>query len=117
LLSTAVGCILDNALKYSPSRGEVNIVVSGCLQNGRKLIAIEIEDNGPGIKHTNLATLFEWFKQGEEPLTRVYGGIGIGLPLAKKALTLLRGEIEFSSELRKGCRCMIKLPVHTGHRT
>ena len=109
-LSTAVECVLDNALKYSPSGEEVTVLLSDSIEDKKNVVKIEIIDNGPGIDEHQLDSIFEWFRQGTDPITQNYGGTGLGLPLAQKALTLLGGDIEISSGPATGSHCTIVLP-------
>jgi len=110
LLSAAIECILDNAIKYSPSGGKVE-VHSSVNSDNKKQLRIWVTDEGPGIPDDKIATAFDWFTQGEDPLTRNYGGLGLGLPLAKRATQLLGGEISIRPNVKTGSVCEIVLPL------
>lgn len=96
-------CILDNAYKYSPDGGEVQIALH---QNSTpKFVEIEIIDAGLGLSEEEIPQVFERFyrvdKSGNVP------GAGLGLSLAKEIMTLLDGEIRIESELDKGSRVFL----------
>ncbi len=59
----------------------------------RQLLQILVSDTGPGIPNDQLNKVFQAFQQGEAGLTRRYGGIGLGLPLASSLAMALNGHI------------------------
>ena len=69
--------LLDNAAKYTPERGRVELVAG---LSGRE-VEIEVRDNGAGIPASLLPEVFELFRQGEHGPDRSRGGLGIGLTL------------------------------------
>lgn len=95
--------ILDNAIKFT-SEGEVIFAVK---DKGESII-IEIEDNGPGIEESKKKLIFELFTQGESFLKRRHEGIGLGLPLALRALSGI-GSLGFENK-EKGSKFYIKIP-------
>lgn len=110
LLSTVIDGVLDNAMKYSPSDGTVTFTITDSENDENDFMTIAIVDNGPGIDLHQLDSLFEWFRQGDDPTTQAYGGAGLGLPLAQRACMLLGGEIEINSGVTAGVHCCIRLP-------
>ena len=110
LFDTAIGCLLDNAIKYSPQQSEVVLRYSKNNDKNPEQLIVSIEDRGPGIEIDNKRLLFEWFRQGEDPLTRHYGGLGLGLPLARRAASLLGGEIRIEPGETGGCRAVVSIP-------
>ena len=100
----AIFNILDNAVKYTDDGGNIHIVV--CKQE--LFTKISIEDTGKGIIPERQATIFTRFYR--EPEIHDNDGIGIGLYLARKIVTLQNGYIEVHSQIGKGSTFMIYLP-------
>ena len=75
------------------------------------LLSIAIIDEGKGISERAKSGLFSSFFQGEDPLTRTQGGMGIGLYLTKKAVELMGGSIEVLSENDKGSTFTLLVPL------
>ncbi|WP_461810160.1 sensor histidine kinase [Faecalimonas sp.] len=100
----AIFNILDNAVKYTNNGGHIRVVV--CRQE--LFTKISIEDNGKGIVPERLGTIFTRFYR--EPEIHDNEGIGIGLYLARKIITLQNGYIEVQSKVGKGSIFMIYLP-------
>ncbi|MCS7232961.1 MAG: HAMP domain-containing histidine kinase [Synergistetes bacterium] len=93
--------ILDNAIKFT-EEGEITLTV----KDDEEYIIIEVEDSGPGIKEKR-EIIFELFAQGEGFLKRKHEGIGLGLPLALRALSGI-GNLSFESK-EKGSKFCIKI--------
>ena len=73
---------------------------------------IRVRDNGVGIAPEMLPLIFELFTQVDGSLGRSYGGLGIGLALARNLVEMHEGRLQaFSAGLGKGCEFTIKLPV------
>jgi HPt (histidine-containing phosphotransfer) domain-containing protein len=72
---------------------------------------IEIIDTGIGIASEQLPHLFDSFSQADSGITRQYGGTGLGLAICRKIADLMGATIEVSSELGKGSRFTIHLPL------
>jgi len=107
-LTHAIDCLLENAIKFTPKGG--NIVVRGRSEN--ETIAIEVVDTGIGITQQELDRVFSGFYQIDGSTTRKYEGIGLGLTLVQAVISEEHnGWIEASSELGKGSRFTIHLPV------
>jgi len=110
-LSDALGCVIDNAVKFSPDRGEVLISVRAI---GSGTIDISITDHGVGIAPDKVERIFDWLTQSEDHLTRTQGGIGLGLALAKRAMELIGGAIEVKTETGTGSTFVLHVPTATG---
>ena len=73
---------------------------------------IRVKDNGVGIAPELLPQIFELFTQVDGSLGRSYGGLGIGLALARNLIEMHDGRLQaFSAGLGKGCEFTIKLPL------
>jgi PAS domain S-box-containing protein len=88
--------LINNAVKFT-SRGSIKF---GYTINEDKYMQFFVEDTGIGIDEELFSTIFEYFRQADEGNTRAFGGIGLGLPIAKGLTGLLGGEIWVES--RKG---------------
>ena len=108
VLSDALDCVIDNAVKFSPDRGKVAIDVRA---EGSGAIAISITDHGGGIAPDNVKRVFDWFTQAEDHLTRTQGGIGLGLALAKRAMELIGGTITVRTEVGTGSTFSLRVPT------
>lgn len=100
--------LLNNAAKYTDTGGLIRITVS---QEEDEAV-IRVRDNGVGIAPELLPQVFELFTQVDGSLGRSYGGLGIGLALARNLVEMHNGRLQASSAgLGKGCEFVVKLPV------
>jgi PAS domain S-box-containing protein len=106
MLHQALLNVLDNAVKFT-EKGEVTLGVSSRDSS----VLFEVRDTGIGISAENVGVIFDRFRQIDGSSSRKYGGMGIGLYLAKKSIELLGGRIEVKSEPRKGSLFSVTVPV------
>ncbi len=99
--------ILNNAIKFSHRSSEIIFELSE-LNNG---FVFKITDSGIGMSISDKDRIFEPFTQADISTTRKYGGTGLGLNISKKLVELMRGEIDFTSELNKGTAFSIFIPL------
>ena len=104
--------LLDNAVKFTSSGGNVGIIVRNSIVQHR--IEFEVWDGGPGIAEADLPKLFKPFLQLDGGLNRIHEGSGLGLALAGKLARLLGGEIRVTSQLNAGSRFIVSLPLARG---
>jgi len=103
--------LLDNAAKYTPERGRIELVAG--LSGGE--VEIEVRDNGAGIPASLLPEVFELFRQGEHGPDRSQGGLGIGLTLVRQLVELHGGRVEArSAGLGQGASFTVRLPAALG---
>lgn len=86
--------ILNNAVRFSKNAGEITV---GAVQQNNEVLAW-VSDNGKGVPVDKLEKIFEEFYQIEPPNTRSYGGLGIGLSIAKGLIEAQDGKIWAESE-------------------
>lgn len=100
----AVGNVVDNAVKYTPSGGRIAVRV----QSYQLFVRIDIEDSGIGIEQKDLGKIFGRFYRarqvGEEP------GVGIGLYVAREIIQGQKGYMKVSSQLGEGSVFSVFLP-------
>jgi two-component system phosphate regulon sensor histidine kinase PhoR len=99
--------LLGNAAKYTPEGGQVSFRV----QQRESLLQIEVEDSGYGIAPEELSKLFTKFFRSADPRVQKQVGSGLGLSLAQEVVRLHGGKIAVQSELNKGTRFTVTLPV------
>ncbi len=105
-ISQSVAQILSNAVKFS-NGDKVDILL---FQNPGGFLTIEIRDHGIGIASEHVNSLFSPYTTEEEGLTRSYGGLGLGLSLAKKLLDQVYAAIEVRSVKGEGTVFTITFP-------
>ena len=100
--------LLDNAVKYTPSGGQVALTVS-C---GEMYAALTVRDNGPGIPESQQAQVFRRFYRA--PSGHEVPGVGLGLYLAREIVTRQGGFLRLASEPGEGAAFSIMLPLREG---
>jgi CheY-like chemotaxis protein/anti-sigma regulatory factor (Ser/Thr protein kinase) len=101
--------LLTNAVKFTPDHGQVILQVR--TDEERDRIQFSVMDNGIGIALEDLQQLFVPFAQVDSSLTREYEGTGLGLALVQKLTDLHGGSVQVESEVGKGSRFTINLPL------
>ena len=99
--------MLDNAIKFT-EKGKVSVEAKRTEDN---MLGICVRDTGIGLSKEQRAGLFAWFTQVDNSATRAYSGTGIGLTLGKRLVEKLGGRFRFDSEVGKGTRVCIDLPM------
>jgi PAS domain S-box-containing protein len=107
-LAQIVTNMLDNAVKFTPRGGSVDVDV---LRKGQEAV-VRVTDTGIGIAPDMLPRVFELFTQAEQPIDRTVGGLGIGLALTRRLVEMHEGTIVAASEGRgRGAQFTVRLPV------
>jgi signal transduction histidine kinase len=98
--------LLSNAAKFT-EKGEIK--VAAWQENGN--LKLTVSDTGIGMKKEALDYIFEEFRQADMSSTRRYGGTGLGLAIVKRFINLMGGEIDVESEVGKGSKFTITIPM------
>jgi signal transduction histidine kinase len=105
LLRRAVENVVRNAIRHAPKGTSVEL--------GLKLVGdtatISVRDHGPGVPDDSLGAIFEPFVRVEGDRSRISGGVGLGLAIARRAVELHRGRIT-AQNARPGLLVRIELP-------
>lgn len=112
VLRRAIGRIVSNAIKFTPSGG----VYVAAMHRPTGQVEISITDSGVGMTAAEILSIVEPFRQADNSLSRKQEGSGLGVPLAKALITLHNGELEIKSEPDVGTTVSIILPAEA-HRT
>ncbi|PKM30301.1 MAG: two-component sensor histidine kinase [Gammaproteobacteria bacterium HGW-Gammaproteobacteria-11] len=104
-LSSALDNLLRNALRFSPEQGLIRVTLE---RQGNNCL-ISVEDQGPGVEDS-------WLQQLGEPFLRLPGqtsnsGHGLGLTIARRAVAMHGGQLNFSRSPLGGLKACIQLPV------
>lgn len=104
-LERAITALVDNAIKFSPPNGWVEVRFSE--ENNH--VKISVADNGIGIAPEHLPRIFDRFFHLEKNGEELYSGLGIGLSITRQVIQQHRGTLEVESELGKGSTFIISL--------
>jgi CheY-like chemotaxis protein len=100
--------LLSNAVKFTPRLGRVAVSVT---HNGDAATVV-VRDTGEGIEADLLPYIFDRFRQGESGASRKFGGLGLGLSIARNLVELHGGTLTAASEGRgRGAEFMVQLPL------
>ena len=99
--------LVNNAIKFT-DRGSVHVKL---FYPSQHKWGIEVADTGHGIPESEIAHIFDTFRQVEGTATRVHGGFGLGLSIVRQLVNLMSGEIKVESKLVEGTAFIITLPL------
>ena len=104
--------VLSNALKYTPSGGQVTMTITEMPSERPQSVVhkIVIEDTGIGMSKQFLPHLFDEFSRERASTISKIQGTGLGMPIVKRLVMLMNGTIEVESKLGKGTRFTITIP-------
>lgn len=107
-LQQVIWNLLSNAIKFTPKGGSVEVRLSQMEDQ----VLIDVIDTGNGIAPSFLPYVFDRFRQADASITRVHGGLGLGLAIVRHLVELHGGTIHAESEGEgKGATFTVKLPL------
>jgi len=106
-LTSVLSNLIDNAIKYTPRGGHVNVRVSTEGDYAKLLV----EDDGIGMSDEECKRVFDEFYRAKNDFTANVPGTGLGLSLARRLVDLHQGKITVESEPGKGSRFLVWLPL------
>jgi PAS domain S-box-containing protein len=109
-LQQVVWNLLSNAIKFTPAGGHVSVALT---RSGAAAL-ISVTDTGEGIPSSLLPYVFDRFTQGDSSVTRLHGGLGLGLSIVRHIVELHGGQVAAHSEGQgKGATFSVRLPLRT----
>jgi two-component system OmpR family sensor kinase len=106
-LTTAIRNLVDNALRFAPRGGRIDISVYGAGDSA----SLEVRDNGPGIAPGEIDHIFEPFVRGSRPNG---DGTGLGLSIVRRIVERLGGSVTLANidgDDMTGCKATIRMPL------
>lgn len=99
--------LLNNAAKYTEPKGRISLSVE---EDGADVV-FRVRDSGIGIPRNMLGAIFELFTQEDRSLDRAQGGLGIGLTIARRLVSMQGGSVQaYSGGAKKGSEFVVRLP-------
>ena len=111
-LQQVVWNLLSNATKFTPARGKVVVT----LRQTESGVEISVADNGPGIAADFLPYVFDRFRQADGSISRLHGGLGLGLAISRHLVELHGGAIGVTSD-GAGATFTVRLPRAAARET
>jgi signal transduction histidine kinase len=107
--------LFDNAVKFTQN-GTIDLVAERMGSDAGDELVVHVIDTGIGIGSDQMSGLFEKFTVLDDSSTSKYGGTGLGLALSQKLCKLMGGEILVESELGRGSKFTVRLPLLSERR-
>ena len=112
-LEQVVANLIGNALKFTPRGGKVSIITRN---EGDDTFVVQVSDTGIGISAEALSRIFSPFEQGDSTIHPRYGGLGLGLSIARTLTQAQGGRLEAVSEgLDKGAKFTARFKLDDSH--
>jgi signal transduction histidine kinase len=108
-LERALTALVDNAIKFSPKGGDVEIR----LKRGKQKVSVTVEDHGIGISPHTRPHIFDRFYHLEKEADDLFGGIGLGLAITRQVIQQHKGSLDVESDYGKGSTFTMRLPEWT----
>ncbi len=106
-LEQALSNLISNALKFTPSGGEVKVSIRG----GEDTVQISVADTGMGIDPLDIESIFDRFYRTKVAVDSAVKGSGLGLAIAKRMIEAQNGQLLVTSTLGRGSTFTVTLPV------
>ena len=106
-LSLAISNLVDNAVKYTPEEGTVEVSLDADHQN----VFISVADTGIGIPEDEVNRIFERFYRVDKTRDRETGGTGLGLSITHSTIMMHKGSIKVNSKEEEGTTILVRIPL------
>jgi len=106
-LERALIALVDNAIKFSPKGGDVEVR----LKKGDQHVLVTVEDHGIGISPNTRPRIFDRFYHLEKENEDLFGGIGLGLAITRQVIQQHKGTLSVDSEHGQGSTFTMRLPI------
>ncbi len=103
--------LIENAIKYTPDGGKVDVALAVVSEKGERRLTIEVQDNGIGISAEALPRIFDRFYRQDRARTRRSGGHGLGLAIARNIVEMGQGTIRAESKEGEGSIFYVRIPL------
>jgi PAS domain S-box-containing protein len=111
-LQQVIWNLISNAVKFTPKGGRVQVR----LQRINSHVEVTVSDTGQGISSDFLPYVFDRFRQADSAITRMHGGLGLGLAIVRHLVELHGGMVEATSPGEgQGATFTVKLPIMISH--
>ncbi|MCL2237600.1 MAG: ATP-binding protein, partial [Treponema sp.] len=116
-LSQVIANLLSNAIKFTPEEGSIRLDARLISEkDGMCRLLICVSDTGIGISTEQKERLFESFEQADARIARNFGGTGLGLPISKRIVEMMGGELCVDSEPGNGAAFVFNILLKRGER-
>ena len=110
--------ILGNAVKFTPEGGTVSLTIETLARfDGKTTLQFTFQDTGIGMSKDYLPKLFDPFSQEDSSTTSKYGSTGLGMPITKRIVEMMNGNIAVESEKGKGTTFTVTVTLLDSDRT
>ncbi len=106
-IARVVGNLIENASRHAPAGSEIRVGVARTARDAE----VVVEDSGPGIAPEDLERIFGRFYRGEKSRSRVHGGAGLGLAIARGIIDVHGGAIWAENRPEGGARFVFSIPL------
>lgn len=111
-LKQVLGNLLSNALKFTSPGGTVNLHTRRyALEPGTAWVEFTVRDSGTGISREFMEHIYTVFEQEDATSTSRIQGVGLGLPISKHIINLMRGTLDIRSAKDVGTECVVRVPL------
>ncbi len=107
--------VLTNLFKNAVKFTHTGTIEFGFKIENESNLMYYVKDTGIGIPLEKQSVIFDYFRQGDDSYTRVYGGIGIGLAISRKIAKILKGELRVESVPGQGSTFSLTIPVELSY--
>jgi heavy metal sensor kinase len=110
-LRRVLSILLDNAVKYTPAPGHIEVSLDANLDDRRRRAVVSVSDSGIGISAEEQSKIFERFYRVDKARGRAAGGAGLGLAIARWIVEQHAGSIKVESATDKGSKFSVQIPT------